>query len=124
MKIKQTRATLGRGMRASLILCYKTAVRARTHAHTYSSTSFETSEPVSAMATPMSERLRAGESFTPSPVTLTMCPRACFYRVGEGAEGWKRARRCTSRMSKDSERARTLIVFTAWDNGPLDEDNE
>lgn len=48
----------------------------REKAKTTGPTSFETSEPVSAMAMPMSERLRAGESFTPSPVTLTMCPRA------------------------------------------------
>lgn len=34
----------------------------------------ETSEPEMPMAIPMSAFLRAGESFTPSPVTATMAP--------------------------------------------------
>ena len=34
----------------------------------------ETSEPAMPMATPMSAFFRAGESFTPSPVTATMAP--------------------------------------------------
>lgn len=34
----------------------------------------ETSEPEMPMAIPMSAFLRAGESFTPSPVTATIAP--------------------------------------------------
>ena len=36
-----------------------------------------TSVPVIPMATPMSARLRAGASFTPSPVMDTILPRRC-----------------------------------------------
>ena len=36
--------------------------------------SFETSVPVIPMATPISARLNAGASFTPSPVMATYCP--------------------------------------------------
>ena len=36
-----------------------------------------TSVPVSPMATPMSARLRAGASLTPSPVIATRWPRDC-----------------------------------------------
>ncbi len=39
--------------------------------------SFETSVPVMPMATPISARLSAGASFTPSPVMATTSPRAC-----------------------------------------------
>ena len=39
-----------------------------------SAASFDTSEPMMPMAQPMSAFLRAGESFTPSPVTATMWP--------------------------------------------------
>src|SRR5215207_6796877 len=39
--------------------------------------SFVTSVPVMPMATPMSALLRAGASFTPSPVIATMFPSAC-----------------------------------------------
>ena len=35
-----------------------------------------TSVPEAPMATPMSSRLRAGASFTPSPVMATVCPSA------------------------------------------------
>ncbi len=38
---------------------------------------FATSVPVMPIATPMSACLRAGASFTPSPVIATTCPRAC-----------------------------------------------
>lgn len=56
-------------------------VRPHIRHHILYSTSLETSDPVRAMAMPMSERFKAGESFTPSPVTLTMCPRALFCLV-------------------------------------------
>ncbi len=39
--------------------------------------SFETSVPVMPIATPMSARLSAGASLTPSPVIATNWPRSC-----------------------------------------------
>ena len=44
---------------------------------TMSAASLATSVPVTPMATPMSARLSAGASLTPSPVMATTSPRAC-----------------------------------------------
>jgi hypothetical protein len=46
-------------------------------ASTISAASFAASVPVRPMATPMSARLSAGASFTPSPVIATAAPPAC-----------------------------------------------
>ena len=44
---------------------------------TIAAASFDTSVPVIPIATPMSARLSAGASFTPSPVIATTWPRVC-----------------------------------------------
>ena len=46
-----------------------------------SAASFATSVPVMPMATPMSAALRAGASFTPSPVMATICPSCLRART-------------------------------------------
>ena len=53
-----------------------TMVAKLSSARTMSAASRDTSVPMRPIATPMSARLRAGASFTPSPVIATTCPRA------------------------------------------------
>ena len=54
-----------------------TIVAKLSSARIMSAASLVTSVPVTPMATPMSAVLRAGASFTPSPVIATMWPSSC-----------------------------------------------
>ena len=53
-----------------------TMVAKSSSARTMSAASLDTSVPVMPIATPMSDRRRAGASLTPSPVIATTAPRA------------------------------------------------
>lgn len=61
----------------------------------------DTSEPAIPIATPMSAFFRAGESFTPSPVTATMAPYRRKRAAGKGPVGpsWRRGGRVSPRVT-------------------------
>ena len=88
-------------------------------ASTIAAASLVTSVPLIPMATPMSAFLRAGASFTPSPVIATICPFAliAFTRrslcsgLARAKTSQSRTRSCSVAVSVSSISAPVIAVF-------------
>ena len=88
-----------------------------------SAASLATSVPVTPMATPMSAFLRAGESFTPSPVTATISPICwrfsttrsfCSGAMREKTTSPARASLSSSSLMRSSSTPETTLGRSPW----------